>query len=174
MLQRTNPMRLPTFERFPTITATYVAAAFVFGNTVLPLTGGAIKPYEIREFASAVSAVMNGETTTASLEPAIYPERGGVQLFPENVTPTGPEGYQYASASVSEEPQAAIELASLEMLPPLDVAEITPAMQTFDEEEAICIGVCGDEEPLEALPEEEIVVEDVTAIEPKQITLTPS
>jgi hypothetical protein len=167
-------MRLPTFDRFPTIAATYAAAALVFGNTVLPLTGGPIKPYEIREFTAAVSAFMNGETSTASLEPAVYPERGGVQLFPANITPTGPEGYQYASARVSEEPEADIELAVLETLPPLDVAEVTPAMQTFDEEEAICIGACGDDETtLEALPED-MVVEDVGAIEPKLVSVTPS
>jgi hypothetical protein len=168
-------MRLPTFntEKFPSITATYVAAALVFGNTVLPLAGGPIKPYEIREFGSAFSAFMNGETSTASLEPALYPERGGVQLFPSNMAPVGTEGFQYASARVSEE-EIPVEFANLDDIPVLDPAEVTPAAQTFSEE-SICIGFCGDaEEPLEALPEEEIVVEDLSTIEPKLITVTPS
>jgi hypothetical protein len=154
-------------QRIPPITATYLAAAFVFGNTVLPLAGGPIKPYELREFRAAMTAFMNGDASAPQIEPVVYPHR--IRLLPESM-PQAEARLQYASLPAREEEQPELELAALETMPALDGGDVTPAMQTFDEEQAICIGECGgDEEPLEALPEEEL-----ETVEPKLVALTPS
>ncbi|MGD9966021.1 MAG: hypothetical protein AB7T59_05840 [Hyphomonadaceae bacterium] len=57
--------------------STSITAAAVLIATFLPMTGGAIKPYELSEFRAGVAALMNGETSTPSLYPVRHPDWGG-------------------------------------------------------------------------------------------------
>jgi hypothetical protein len=138
MLDRTSSHRIP-------VRAMTALAAGLFVGMIAPLTGGPIKPYELREFRAAVTALANGETSTPSLEPAYYPHSG--QRMPDV---TGANGNYYylaeppAAAGEAETPaQPALQTETLERLPPIDAAApegvVAAAMQVLDEPLDACL-----------------------------------
>src|SRR5262245_57746374 len=63
--------------------STLMVAAVVLGAVVVPLSGGSIKPYEVREVRAAF-----GIGEAAAEEPAVYPRRHVVTLTSAALRPT--------------------------------------------------------------------------------------
>ena len=123
------------------VRAMTAVAAGLFVGMMAPLTGGPIKPYEVREFSAAVTALANGETSTPSLEPAYYPHSG--RIMPDVTGANGnyyyvaPRATAQRAATEIETAQPALQVAENEQLPPIRAAtlegEVTLAMQVLDE-----------------------------------------
>jgi hypothetical protein len=114
-------------------------SAVVLAVTVLPLAGGLPKPYEVREFRAGVTALMNGETSTPSLEPAFYPHSGrGAPVV--RTEARAPARVQHTSLQAEDTADLAmLNIDGADALTDLETAEVA---ETFEEPVVTCDGDC--------------------------------
>jgi hypothetical protein len=110
--------------------STSVTAAVVLACTFLPISGGAVKPYEVQEFRAGITALMNGETSTPTPARVRHPDWDGEVSF-ASASAAMPTASAHQAEFVDE---ANVELAG--SLFDRDV-ELTPVIQTFDEPEPL-------------------------------------
>jgi hypothetical protein len=109
--------------------STSATAAVVLAFTFLPMSGGAIKPYELREFPAGISALMNGQTATSTRERVLHPDWGFDARFLVASAEAAPARDQ--TNAIDDDTQ--LQLASGLM----DEAVLTPVIHTFDASEAL-------------------------------------
>jgi hypothetical protein len=119
-----------------------VAATAVFACTFLPIAGGAVKPYELREFRAGVGALMNGETSTPSLYPVVHPQWGGVRQS------SAPAAHVAFIRTAAFEGDTGLAGAMLD-----EQGELMPVIQTFEQPLEICMEDCAAELPELEAPE---------------------
>jgi hypothetical protein len=140
--------------------STSITAAVVLACTFLPMSGGAIKPYELRELHTRVAALMRGERSNPALDRVRHLDWGDeIELA------------SVGARAVELKPAAQVLEAEIDFAVAMgdDAAGLTPVIQILDE----AVELCGEGCAVETLQAEEAEQMEMPAIEDNEDIVAP-